>query len=65
MMKVSKKDLNSLSSRDLKKIKAWIVKDILKFAYTQEVSKKHLDSLHEISSFSEAQTFILNKLQAE
>ncbi len=63
MIKVSKKDVNNLSSRDLEKIKNWIIKDILKFAYTQETSKKHFDSLHEITSFSEAQTFVLGRLQ--
>jgi tRNA A37 N6-isopentenylltransferase MiaA len=65
MMKVSKKDINRLTSKDLEKVKKWIIKDILKFAYTQETSKKHFDLLHEISSFSEAQIFVLSKLQAD
>lgn len=58
MAEVSQKSPLNLKDSDLSKIKKWLVKDILDFAYHQTLDYKKFPGIHLVTDFSEARKII-------
>ena len=58
MAKVSNKSPLELNTKDLIKIKKWIIKDILKYAYHQSLDYKKFPNIHLIRGFKQSKKIV-------
>ena len=58
MAKVSKKSPIELNTKDLMKVKKWIIKDILKYAYRQSLDYKKFPNIQLVRNFKQAKKIV-------